>query len=150
MKTHSILVYQEDRFTKVIEVEDYSEKEALQIAETDMLGQDLSTERNTFEGSTKTFEICSQELANAPTKPSDKPKRLIDLGINVATDGKGSGSISSNLHCNGSDLSDMEYNAAIDGLESLILACACAGIDVNSSNFVEAVQTAIDGIGNKF
>ena len=41
-------------------------------------------------------------------------------------------------------------NAAIDGLESLVLAAACAGIDITAANFVQAVETAKDAIGNQY
>ena len=40
------------------------------------------------------------------------------------------------------------YNARVDGLESLILACACAGVDVETREFDEAVNTAVDAILN--
>lgn len=38
--------------------------------------------------------------------------------------------------------------AAIDGLESLILGHACAGIDVTSAKYVEGIKSALEGIGN--
>lgn len=41
-------------------------------------------------------------------------------------------------------------NGAVNGLESLILACACAGVDVESSEFAEAVQSAHDAIVNEY
>ena len=56
----------------------------------------------------------------------------------------GAGSISSDLKESDDDL----YNAAIDGLESLILAHACAGIDVRSPAYLEGVETAIDAVAN--
>lgn len=40
------------------------------------------------------------------------------------------------------------YNGCLDGIESMILACAVAGIDVESSSFVEAVRTAKDAADN--
>ncbi len=40
--------------------------------------------------------------------------------------------------------------AAIDGMESLILALACAGQDVKSPQFIEAIQTTLDAIGNQY
>jgi len=43
-----------------------------------------------------------------------------------------------------------EYNAAIDGLESLILAHACAGIDITSPAYLEGIETAEAAIGNNF
>jgi hypothetical protein len=43
---------------------------------------------------------------------------------------------------------DVEYNAAIDGLESLILAMHCAGMDIANNKMAEAIQTAVDAIAN--
>ena len=40
------------------------------------------------------------------------------------------------------------HNGAMDGLESLILAHACAGIDVAADEYQDAIQTALDAIGN--
>ena len=39
-------------------------------------------------------------------------------------------------------------NGALNGIEAVVLACAAAGIDVESSRFQEAVETAIDAVGN--
>ena len=41
------------------------------------------------------------------------------------------------------------HNARVDALESMILACAVAGIDIESPAFVEAVETVLDKIGNE-
>jgi len=53
-----------------------------------------------------------------------------------------------------SDLKDNNrrscYNAAIDGFESFLLALACEGYDVTDTKFKDAVQTAIDAIGNNY
>ncbi len=59
----------------------------------------------------------------------------------------GSGTISSDLKQDATG-GDEEYLAAIDGLESLILAHACAGIDVTSPAYVEGIETAVQAIGN--
>jgi hypothetical protein len=40
------------------------------------------------------------------------------------------------------------YNAAIDGIESLILAHACAGIDVSSKGYVAGIQTSLDAVAH--
>ena len=40
------------------------------------------------------------------------------------------------------------WNHYCDGLESLILALACAGYDVTDSKFQEAIQTAINAGAN--
>jgi hypothetical protein len=42
----------------------------------------------------------------------------------------------------------LAYEAGLNGLESMILACACAGVDITSDAFLEAIVTALDAIGN--
>ncbi|RUS93315.1 hypothetical protein DSM106972_096710 [Dulcicalothrix desertica PCC 7102] len=42
------------------------------------------------------------------------------------------------------------YNGAIDGLEALILAQACEGIDITTDAYKRAVISAIEGIDNNF
>ena len=42
------------------------------------------------------------------------------------------------------------FLAAVDTLESFILAAAVAGIDIESPQFLEAIQTTIDAIGNNY
>jgi len=76
--------------------------------------------------------------------------------IVVETDDFRAGSISSNLHENGQAESTIEealisqYNAAIDGIESMILAHACAGIDISSPAYLEGIETAAEAISNNF
>ncbi|MGD1053408.1 MAG: hypothetical protein ABR950_06215 [Candidatus Dormibacteria bacterium] len=43
-----------------------------------------------------------------------------------------------------------EEKGALIGVERMILACACAGIDVASPAFVEAVETVVEAIGNEY
>ena len=69
------------------------------------------------------------------------------FGIKVELEGK-NGIITSDLKVNESDESDVAYNAAIDGLESLILGHACAGIDITSPAYLEGIESAVDGISN--
>ena len=64
--------------------------------------------------------------------------------INLMDGGKGGG-ISSLLH--EEDAPD-EYNAAIDAVESLVLAHACAGVDVESPAYLEGIETAVQAIAN--
>ena len=66
--------------------------------------------------------------------------------IVVLLDGQGGGSLSSDLH--GYFDADMAYNSAIDGLEALILAHACAGIDVNTPAYLEGIDAAVTAISN--
>ena len=41
-----------------------------------------------------------------------------------------------------------EYNAAINGLESLILAHACAGVDIEARPYIAGIESALEAIGN--
>ena len=46
--------------------------------------------------------------------------------------------------------SRLEYNLIVDGIEALILAAACEGINVSSPAFVAAIETAVEAATNKF
>ena len=61
-----------------------------------------------------------------------------------------SGVLTSNLHddVNPNDSNEVEYDAAINGVESLILSLACEGIDVSTPEFVSAINTTLDKIAN--
>ena len=79
---------------------------------------------------------------------------LIELpvgGIKVHLTGDGGGNVHSDLKddLTGS-LEDLQYEAAIDGLESFILAYTIAGGNTKSPAFLEGVETALDSIGNHF
>jgi len=60
------------------------------------------------------------------------------------------GAIVSDLKSPGKTAVDRRYNAAVDGLESLILAQACAGVDVKSPAYLEGIETAVETIANHF
>jgi hypothetical protein len=85
--------------------------------------------------------------------PTGRTIRLPCYGITVmlvrenGADKPGSGAITSDLHA-GQSAADRQYNAAIDGLEALILAHACSGIDVESPAYVEGIETAVEAIAN--
>jgi len=53
-----------------------------------------------------------------------------------------------NPHVAGAVQSRLFFNACIDGIEAMILGCACAGIDVETPAFLEAIETAIQGATN--
>ena len=55
----------------------------------------------------------------------------------------GGGSISSNLSEIGDDCT--EYNASMDGIESMILAHAIAGIDVESPEYIDLTSLDLSG-----
>ena len=44
----------------------------------------------------------------------------------------------------------MQFNAAIDGITALVLAQACAGIDVEDAKYQETLQTCLDAVGNYY
>ena len=86
---------------------------------------------------------------------SDDDARTIRLdcyGITIrlarehTDDRPGSGTITSDLRdrCDGRE----DFCSAIDGLESLILAHACAGVDVEAPPYVEGIETAVEAIFN--
>lgn len=63
--------------------------------------------------------------------------------------------ITSNLHVETPSIiedpyDDDLYNAAIDGLESLILAHSCEGIDILDQRYINGIVTTIDAIAQEF
>jgi hypothetical protein len=80
--------------------------------------------------------------------------RLSCYGITIHLDrdpafkDPGCGRITSDLKA--SDATVRPFNNAIDGLEALILAHACVGIDVTSPTYVEGIETAIEAITNQY
>jgi hypothetical protein len=71
-----------------------------------------------------------------------KEIRMPAYQIVIQLDEKGGGTITSGLK------EFDEEPAPVDGIESLILACACEGIDVESPAFLCAIETAIDACLN--
>lgn len=57
----------------------------------------------------------------------------------------GAGKITSDLY---SYSSSKPYRKAIDVMESLILAHACAGIDVGSNAYIQGIEVVFDKIAN--
>lgn len=68
--------------------------------------------------------------------------------ITVLLEDKTSGTISSNLHVVEAGGDVEAYNAEIDGLESLVLAHACAGVNISDKRYIAGLQSAIEGIEN--
>lgn len=83
----------------------------------------------------------------------DKVYEIRDGGaeIIVRVNGK-SGRLTSNCGVKSKRLTrgDKLFNAAIDGVESLILALACAGVNIEAPEIVEAVGTALEAVGNNY
>jgi hypothetical protein len=73
--------------------------------------------------------------------------------ITLRLDGEGGATVQSTLQITESD-ADFEaeyrqdYNSAVNGLESLVLAHACAEIDVQDARYVAGIGTALDAISN--
>jgi hypothetical protein len=82
--------------------------------------------------------------------------RLPCFGITIRLDRRnsaresGAGAITSDLKVPGRTAADRLCNAAVDGIESLILAHACAGVDVTSPAYLEGVETAVEAVANHF
>jgi len=58
----------------------------------------------------------------------------------------GGGDLESDLKSDDPD--DEAYNDSIDGLEALILAHACAGVDVTEKKYITGIETALEAISN--
>lgn len=74
------------------------------------------------------------------------------FGIVVTLDGNGAGTIKSDLH-ESSDNPDTKadaflYDAAVDGIEAMILAHAVAGIDITTPAYLAGIETAVEACGN--
>ena len=88
-----------------------------------------------------------------------KTYTIPEFGITVTVhkgfgDGKDFGSIESELkkHLIGDEPTDydLELEGAINALESLILAHACAGIDVASPAYIEGLRSSLEAITNHY
>ena len=80
-----------------------------------------------------------------------KTIKLPVFGIIVDLTGDGGGSISStDLKTVHNDEEDELYNAAMDGIESMILAHVLAGVDIESPSYLEGIETAVNACANNF
>lgn len=71
------------------------------------------------------------------------------LTLRENEDGELSGSIASDLHERENGLVlDTDYNVGVDALESFILACACAGVEVESTQFLQAIEETVEALSN--
>ena len=76
-------------------------------------------------------------------------------GIQVILNDNGKGiTIASNLReffevpKNPTTIEQEQISSVIDALESFILALACAGVNISSSEFKEGLQTSVESIAN--
>jgi len=71
----------------------------------------------------------------------------VELSLTYAdAQGRRTGSVTSSLHS--SDEGDEQLNAAMDAVESMVLAHACAGIDVTDVRYVEGIRTCVEACAN--
>ncbi len=78
-----------------------------------------------------------------------KTKRILQYGIVINIHGKSGGLAESRLaHAFAGNPKSAKVKLVTDSFESLILAQACAGIDIESPKYVEALQTTIDAVNN--
>ena len=69
--------------------------------------------------------------------------------LDVDENTPGGGTITSNLYPESPmDEDDVAQTAAYDAIESLILAHAGAGIDVESPAYIQGIETAVFALGN--
>ena len=102
------------------------------------------------------LKAAGRELTQpaASDQPAGRTIQLPCYGITLTlargnnVEEPGSGSIVSELHAP-ETTANRQYNGAIDGLEALILAHACVGVDVESPAYVEGIETAVDAIANR-
>jgi hypothetical protein len=90
---------------------------------------------------------------------SKRPVRTIRLpcfGLTVrivresTAETPGAGAITTDLKVSGKTSAQRPYNAAIDGLESLILAHACGGVDIETPAYLDGIETAVKAITNQY
>lgn len=79
--------------------------------------------------------------------------KLPCYGITVSLTGDGGGSVTHEIFdtdqpAEGKD--EELFEAAIDGITSMILAHACAGVDVESPAYLEGIETAVEAAGNHY
>jgi len=97
---------------------------------------------------------CGPSPAANDQRTAGTEIRLPCYGITIRLDrdptsgDPGCGKITSDLKA--TDATATPFNNAIDGLEALVLAHACAGIDVASPAYIEGIETAVEAIGNHY
>jgi len=71
--------------------------------------------------------------------------------IEVTIDENGRGSITSELHDKAVETPMSQlFNAAMDAVESMVLAHACAGVDITAPAYIEGIETAVEAMANHF
>ena len=73
--------------------------------------------------------------------------------ITLHLDGRGGGTVKSTLHITEAEAGfeaghRASYNSAIDAVEAVLLAHACAGVNVAHRDYVRGLASALEGISN--
>lgn len=71
------------------------------------------------------------------------------FGIVVELSENGGGSIESKLKEDGPGDNVEMWNTAMDAIESLVLAHACAGIDIEDPRYLQGIETAVLAISER-
>lgn len=71
-----------------------------------------------------------------------------DLVIEV--DAGSNGNMAGSLQCNEDSEGAKQHDLVMEGVERLVMACACAGVPVDSTAFKEALQTVCEAVGNEY
>jgi len=94
-----------------------------------------------------TEELRARYTREELLKMKGKKGKEVELpcyGIGLSFDKDGFGVITSDLQQNESFEEFDKYNAAMDGLESLILAHAMNGINIKSNSYIKSIRMAVD------
>jgi len=83
------------------------------------------------------FHLPIEGGINVYCNVENQPGGCIESGLKVPEVGDGEDAESNH-----------DYNVATDAIESLILAHACAGIDVSSLDYLEGLETALEACAN--
>ena len=102
-------------------------------------------------------DVFRRDLDTSSSEPKSDKRDLslrllldndwIELSLTyVDNQGRRTGSVTSSLHS--SEAEDEQFNAAMDAVESVVLAHACAGIDVTDPRYVEGIRTCVQACAN--
>jgi hypothetical protein len=84
--------------------------------------------------------------------------RRVNISVNgsriqFATDANGVHTINSGMRINAKDITSADdelFNAALDGLESVLLAMYSEGVDMGAAPLVAAIETAFNAISENY
>ena len=87
------------------------------------------------------------------THPTSSRTFILPFGVRITVDHSGNGELESNLFHEFMDYDgptgDAVARAAADAMESLLLAMACAGIELEMAAFKEEIQSAVESMASQ-